>query len=101
MQENQILLETTVICIACHFLFTKRIHGRTKKLSDGITHLPTFGGPLSFAMNMIVLRNKMSSVALYISVSSGALVLRDGKIFHVSRGAQLDDEVHLHDQFKH
>ena len=84
---------------------------------------------------MRMLTNKMSCVALYISVSEAALVLRDVKIVRVSgdwslrdvlqevgfgdrmdnvlnvqtattdtsskQDTELDDEVQLHDEFKH
>ena len=50
-----------------------------KKLSAWVTRPPVFGGPLVIFLHMRIPRNKMSSVALCVSVSEGARVLRDGK----------------------
>ena len=46
-----------------------------------------FGWPLILCMH--ILRNKMSTVALCISVSEGARVFRDGKIVRVSGDCSL------------
>ena len=55
------------------------------RVDDVLSHV--FGAPLLLHMHMM--RNKMFSVALCISVSEGRHILRDGKILHVSGDCSL------------